>query len=103
MKEHDADRHPGPWRVMRVDAEVAGILVAVGFLAMGVVSMPLATGFILGGIGLGVIVALLIRFTPRKFSREVFAAALILAAGLLWWLGHRPGRPPSVSSNAFYV
>jgi len=88
---------------MRVDAEVAGIIVAVGFLVMGVVSMPLATGFVLGAMGLGVVVALLIRFTPRKFSRVVLGGVLILAAGILWWLGHKPGRPPTVSSKAVYV
>ena len=32
MKQHDDARHPGPMRVMRVDAEFAGIIVAVGFL-----------------------------------------------------------------------
>jgi len=68
MEDNDAKRHPGPWRVMRVDSEFAGILVAVGFLVMGLVSMPLATGFVLGAITLGVVVALLLRFTPKKFS-----------------------------------
>lgn len=59
----------GPWRVMQLDSEFAGLLVAVGFLVMGLVSMPLATGFVLGAIALGVVVALLLRFTPRKLSR----------------------------------
>jgi hypothetical protein len=40
MKQRDANRHPGPWRVMRVDSEFAGLLVAVGFVVMGLVSMP---------------------------------------------------------------
>lgn len=103
MEDHDAKRHPGPWRVMQVDSEFAGILVAVGFLVLGLVSMPVATGFVLGSIGLGVVVALLLRFTPKKFSRLVLAVVIILAAGVLWWLGHRPGRPRTVSSNALYV
>ena len=71
MQDHDAKRHPGPWRVMQLDSEFAGLLVAVGFLVMGLVSMPLATGFVLGAIALGVVVALLLRFTPRKLSRVV--------------------------------
>jgi len=103
MEDRDAKRHPGPWRVMRVDSEFAGILVAVGFLVMGLVSMPVATGFILGAIALGVVVALLLRFTPKRFSRVVLGIVIILAAGVLWWLGHKPRRPGTVSSNALYV
>ena len=41
MEDHDAKRHPGPWQVMRVDSEFAGLLVAVGFLVLGLVSMPM--------------------------------------------------------------
>ncbi len=103
MKHHDADRHPGPWQVMRVDSEFAGILVAVGFLVMGLVSMPLATSFVLGAITLGVVVALLLRFTPKKFSRVVLGTVIILTACVLWWLGHKPRRPRTVSSDALYV
>ncbi len=103
MKDHDANRHPGPFRVMRVDSEFAGLLVAVGFFVMGFVSMPLATEFVLGAITLGVVVALLLRFTPKKFSRVVLGTVIILAVGVLWWLGHKPRRPRTVSSNALYV
>jgi hypothetical protein len=88
---------------MRVDSEFAGILLAVGFLVMGLVSMPVGTGFVLGSITLGVVVALLLRFTPRKLSRVVLGIVIILAAGVLWWLGHKPRRPRTVSSNALYV
>jgi hypothetical protein len=103
MENHDAKRHPGPWRVMRVDSEFAGILLAVGFLVMGLVSTPVGTGFVLGAITLGVVVALLLRFTPKKFSRVVLGAVIVLAAGVLLWLGHKPRRPRTVSSNALYV
>ena len=88
---------------MQVDSEFAGILVAVGFLLLGLVSMPVATGFVLGSITLGVVVALLLRFIPKKFSRVVLGIVIILAAGVLWWLGHEPRRPHTVSSNALYV
>ena len=37
MKQRDTNRHPGPFRVMRVDSEFAGLLVAVGFVVMGLV------------------------------------------------------------------
>ncbi len=53
MKNRDANRHPGIMRVMKVDSEFAGILVAVGFLVMG-------------ALGLGVAVALLLRFTRKS-------------------------------------
>jgi len=52
--------------VMRVDAEFAGLLVAVGFLLMGLVSMPIATWFLLGALVLGVVVALLLGFSRKE-------------------------------------
>jgi len=61
MKQHDSNRHPGPWRLMPVDSEFAGLLVAVGFVVMGLVSMPIATWFLLGALLLGVGVAVLLR------------------------------------------
>jgi len=103
MKDRDSSRHPGPFRIMQVDSEIAGLLVAVGFLVMGFVSVPIATGFVLGAIALGVIVALVLRFTPKKFSRVALGSVIILAVGVLWWLGHKPRRPRTVSSNALYV
>ena len=103
MKDRDASRHPGPFRIMQVDSEIAGLLVAVGFLVMGFVSMPIAIWFVLGAITLGVVVALLLRFTPKKFRRVALGTVIILAVGVLWWLGHNPRRPRIVSSNALYV
>jgi len=88
---------------MQLDSEFAGLLVAVGFLVMGLVSMPLATGFVLGAIALGVVVALLLRFTPRKLSRVIVGTVIILAALALWWIGHKPRRPHTVSPSALYV
>ena len=103
MENHDAKRHPGPWQVMQLDSEFAGLLLAVGFLVMGLVSMPLATGFVLGAITLGVVVALLLRFTPRKFSRVIVGTVVVLAAFVLLWAGSKPRRPHTVSSKAVYV
>jgi len=88
---------------MQVDSEFAGLLVAVGFLVMGLVSMPIATAFVLGAITLGVVIALVLRFTPRGFSRAIVGTLIILAAFVLWWAGHEPRRPHTVSSNALYV
>jgi hypothetical protein len=105
MKKRDADRHPGPWRVMRVDSEFAGLLVAVGFLVMGLVSMPIATWFVLAAVALGVFVALVLRFTPKKYSRVVVGTVIIVAAAVLFWEGREPRRPRprTVSSDAIYV
>ena len=47
---------------MRANAEFAGIIVAVGFLLMGLVTMPV---LILAAVPLGVAVALLLRFRRK--------------------------------------
>ncbi len=103
MKDHGSNPHPGPWRVMRVDSEFAGILVAVGFLVMGLVSMPIGTWFVLGCLLLGVVVALLLRFTSRKFTGVVLGAVVVLMAVVLWWVGRPPQRPQGVSPNALHL
>lgn len=58
-------RHPGPFRFIQVDSEAAGILVAVGFVVMAVVGIPIAKWFVLGAALMGVSVALLLRFTKK--------------------------------------
>ena len=103
MKDHDANRHPGPWRVMRVDSESAGILVAVGFVVLGVVSLPLGAWFMVGCLVLGGTFALLLRFTPRKFIGLAFGTVIVLVVAVLWWAGRPPQRPHGVSSNAIHV
>jgi hypothetical protein len=65
MKDHNAQRHPGPFRVMAVDAESAGILVAVAFLVLGLVGLPIAKWFFLGALVLGASIASLLRFVRR--------------------------------------
>ena len=65
MKDHDAKRHPGPFRVMNVDSESAGILIAVAFLVLGLVGLPIAKWFFLGALVLGSSIALLLHFIRR--------------------------------------
>jgi len=65
MKNHDSSHHPGPWRVMKVDSEFAGLIVAVGFVVMAAVGLDIGKWFLLGALGLGVAVALLLRFTRK--------------------------------------
>ena len=65
MKHREPDRHPGPFRVMQVDAETAGILIALGFVVMAIVSIPIAKWFVLGALLMGGMVALLLHFTRK--------------------------------------
>jgi hypothetical protein len=65
MKERDAKRHPGPFHIMGVDAEFAGILVAGAFLVLGLVALPLAKWFFLGALIFGAGMALLLRLTRK--------------------------------------
>jgi hypothetical protein len=65
MKNRDSSRHPGIMRVMKVDSEFPGILLAVGFVVMGAVGLDIGKWFVLGALGLGVAVALLLRFTRK--------------------------------------
>jgi hypothetical protein len=103
MKDHDANRHPGPWKVMRGDTEFTGLLVAVGFIVMGLVSMPIATWFVLGTLVFGGAVALLLRFRQKKFFGVVVAVIILFVASALWWVGQPPRRPSNVSFDALYV
>jgi len=60
----DQKPHPGLWRVMQVDS---GIVIAAGFLVLGLVTMPtLAPIFLFGAVPFGVAVALLLRFTNTR-------------------------------------
>jgi hypothetical protein len=88
---------------MSVDSETAGILVAIGFLAMGLVSISVARWFVLGGLALGGAFAVLLRFAPKGVIRRIVAAAIILIVAVTWWAVRVPQRPHSLLSNAVYV
>ena len=75
---------------MKVDSEFAGIIVAVGFLAMGLVGIPVARWFVVGCLALGGVFALLLRLTPSKFIRMVVGAVVVLIVVVLWWVGRAP-------------
>ena len=66
MKNRDAKRHPGVMRVMQVDSEFAGLLVAVGFLVMGAIGLDIGKWFVMGALVLGVGVALLLRIIHKS-------------------------------------
>jgi len=65
--QDDGKPHRGPWRVMQVDSDFAGIFIALAFVVLGIVSMPSITLLILvGAVPLGIAVALVLRFTAKK-------------------------------------
>jgi hypothetical protein len=70
MKEHGSSPHPGPWRIMRIDSGVTGIVLAIGFVIIGVVGVPIAKWFVMAGIGLGVGVAVLLRYMRKRPSDD---------------------------------
>jgi hypothetical protein len=74
MKAVTPKPHPGPFRIIKVDAEFAGILVAAGFFVMGFVSVPIAKGFLVGaflvGIGVAVLLALIRKVRHSRPSSD---------------------------------
>jgi hypothetical protein len=67
MKHRDPERHPDVFRFMQVDAELTGVLIALGFVVMGFVSgVPIAKWFLLGALLLGGGVAVLLRITRKS-------------------------------------
>lgn len=61
MQDHDEKRHPGPWRVMRVDTGFAGIMIALAFVVLGLIGNPVMKWFLSGALVLGALVFLLLR------------------------------------------
>ena len=77
MKTSPGKHHPGPFRTMKVDAEVAGILVAIGFFVMGFVSVPIAKVFLIGAFGVGIAVAIVLGLIRRaRDSKRIDARTL---------------------------
>jgi len=66
MKDHSTRPHPGPFNFMRADAEIAGIMIAVGFIVMGLVGLPIAKWFLLAAVALAIVVVLILRFTKQQ-------------------------------------
>ncbi len=66
MKQHATPPHPGPFRIPQVDAEVAGIGIALGFIVMGVVAIPIVKWFLLGAVLLGGAFAVVRKLAKRE-------------------------------------
>ena len=88
---------------MRVDSETAGILVAIGFLAMGLVGISVARWFVVACVALGGAFAVLLRFAPKSVIRPIVGAVIVLIVAVLWWAGRLPPRPHTVSASAIHV
>jgi hypothetical protein len=65
MEHRERKRHPRVMRFMQVDSELAGILIACGFVLMGLVSLPIAKWFFMGALSLGVLIALFFRLMRK--------------------------------------
>ena len=67
MKDRDANRHPGPMRLIQVNPEFAGILIAVAFVLLALIALPIAKWFLLGTVLVGGLVALTLRLCRRSW------------------------------------
>jgi len=52
-------------RFMHVGSESIAIIIAVGFVVLEVVGIPIAKWFLLGAVVLGIAAALLLRFSAK--------------------------------------
>jgi len=50
LKHSEPPKHPGPFLGMTVDSEFAGLLLACGFLVLGVVGLDIGKFFVLGAV-----------------------------------------------------
>ena len=57
--------HPGPFRMTDAAPGFAGIVLAIGFVVMGVVGIPIAKFFLFGAVALGGAVAVLFHFIRK--------------------------------------
>ena len=55
---------------MRIDSGFPGLILAVGFVIMGIVGVPIAKWFVIAGVGLGIAVAVLLRFLRKRPSDD---------------------------------
>lgn len=66
VKDHSVPRHPGPFRIPKLEGEFDAVLVAAGFIALGLAGLPIAKFFLLGAVLVGVAIAVLFRVVRRK-------------------------------------
>jgi hypothetical protein len=57
--------HPGPFRITKASPGFAGILLAIGFVVMGVIALPIAKWFLLGVLAVGGAIAFILHLANR--------------------------------------
>jgi hypothetical protein len=58
--------HPGPFRLVRIGIGAVAILIALGFVMLGLIGVPIARFFLLGAILLGAGIAILFHALRKK-------------------------------------
>jgi hypothetical protein len=66
VKDHSTPKHPGPFRIASVGGEVGALIVAIGFVYLGLAGLPIAKFFLAGALLVGAVVALLFRAFRKK-------------------------------------
>ena len=66
MKDHSTAKHPGPFRIAQAGGEFGALIVAVGFVYMGLTGLPIAKFFLAGALLIGGAVAILFRVFRKK-------------------------------------
>ena len=66
MKLRFAAFHPGPMRGMAADPGHIAIVIAIGFVVLGILGLPIYRGFFIGALMLGAAVSLLFRYTKLR-------------------------------------
>jgi hypothetical protein len=66
MKPREENPHPGPFRIPSVDSGIAGIIIAIGFVVMGLVAFPIGKWFLLSALALGLAVALVLHYVRKE-------------------------------------
>ncbi len=75
MKDHNTPPpHPGPFRIASVGGEFGAIIVAIGFVLLGLTGLDLGPGFLLVATILGIGIAILLHFVHKKplFPKQFF-------------------------------
>ena len=70
MRDRTPNPHPGPYRIMRINSESIGIIIAIGFVVMGVVGVPIAKWFLIGGSVLSIGIALVLRYLRNRPAED---------------------------------
>ena len=66
VKHPSTPKHPGPFRIASVGGEAGAIIVAIGFVYLGLAGLPIAKSFLAGAVLLGAVVAILFRVSRKK-------------------------------------